>query len=406
MALPETRSVGPDARELAAPAAGWYSGEVLSSIRYQDFRVFADATLELAPLTVLVGPNGAGKSTALDGLWFIAQGFRQDTGGEGWYPRYRDALLLIGGGQGLLRQPSCNQFTIELNSDGARARLVGIPKGSPTRVLRMEVRAGVNEAPLDYPLQGSAIHADRWHTACAIPGFFRLDTTTRLRLDAAQLSAPHYSDADIPALSPDGTGLATALQYLQGARDGRLEAIEAHLHQIVPGAKRIRTLPARVRRTRTERISIGETTQLVDRTEEVTGARFELEIEPYGWIPANALSEGTLLTLGLLTVLHHQRPRLILLDDLDMGLHPRAQQDMVKILRDLVEQEDLQIVCTTHSPFVVDAFKIEEVRVFGLGPDGYARIKNLQDHPQWAKRSGYMKPGEFWSGVGEAWVGQ
>jgi len=204
----------------------------------------------------------------------------------------------------------------------------------------------------------------------------------------------------------NGEGLASVLQFLQGTRDGRLERIESALRRVVPGAKRIRTLPARIRRTRTERLSLGDTTQFVDRTEDVTGTRFEVEIEPYGWIPAFALSEGTMLALGLLSVMYHQTPHLILLDDLDMALHPRAQQDLVNILRDLVEQGDLQIVCTTHSPFVVDSFKIEEVRVFGLGPDGYGRIKKLQDHPQWAKRSGFMKPGEFWSGVGEAWVGQ
>ena len=384
-------------------ARGWYAKGMLDSIRYVDFRVFADATLELEPLTVLVGPNGAGKSTALDGLHFIAQGFRPDTGGQGWFPKYSEALTEMGGGDGLLRRPDATQFRLTLLTGKTTAELTGTPGASEDRRLRMG--GGTAGQSFNFESRTSSALASPWHHFCAAPGIFGLDTCVRLRISASNLAAAHYDDAESPELAPDGTGLASVLQYIQGTRDGRLEAIEADLAQIVPGTKRIRTLPTRIRRPRTERLTLGDSTQLIERTEELTGARFELEIEPYGWIPAHALSEGTLLTLGLLTVLHHQAPRLVLLDDLDMALHPRAQQDLVKILRGLVEQRGLQIVCTTHSPFVVDSFTVEEVRVFGLGSDGYARIKKLQDHPQWAKRSGYMQPGEFWSGVGEAWVG-
>ncbi len=44
-------------------------------------------------------------------------------------------------------------------------------------------------------------------------------------------------------------------------------------------------------------------------------------------VPATNLSEGTLLVLGLLAVLHSpSRPKVILLDDIEKGLHPRHRK--------------------------------------------------------------------------------
>jgi predicted ATPase len=41
---------------------------VLTSIRFENFKVLRDAELMLGPLTLMIGPNGSGKSTALEGL--------------------------------------------------------------------------------------------------------------------------------------------------------------------------------------------------------------------------------------------------------------------------------------------------------------------------------------------------
>ncbi len=40
----------------------------LSSLRIQNLRSIADATIQLDPYTCLVGPNGSGKSTVLTAL--------------------------------------------------------------------------------------------------------------------------------------------------------------------------------------------------------------------------------------------------------------------------------------------------------------------------------------------------
>jgi predicted ATP-binding protein involved in virulence len=96
-----------------------------------------------------------------------------------------------------------------------------------------------------------------------------------------------------------------------------------------------------------------------------------------------------LIALGLVTALRSTpRPRILLLDDLDRALRPRAQRDLVAVLQralDQPENADLQIIATTHSPFIVDAVPADDVRVLSLGPEGHARCKKLTDHPDWQK---------------------
>ncbi|MEM9275340.1 MAG: AAA family ATPase, partial [Cyanobacteria bacterium P01_F01_bin.143] len=76
------------------------------------------------------------------------------------------------------------------------------------------------------------------------------------------------------------------------------------------------------------------------------------------------LSEGTKLILMILTILHQENPpKLILLEDIDRGLHPRLFQKVVEMLRDIVKTKDIQIIATTHNPYLIDEFTGEEESV-------------------------------------------
>lgn len=95
----------------------------------------------------------------------------------------------------------------------------------------------------------------------------------------------------------------------------------------------------------------------------------------------------------------------MLLDDLDRGLHPRAQRELVSLLRQLLsEQRNLQIIATTHSPYLLDNLKASEVRLTALHEDGTTAVARLDEHPEFEKWKDDFAPGEFWSAVGEEWV--
>jgi len=108
----------------------------------------------------------------------------------------------------------------------------------------------------------------------------------------------------------------------------------------------------------------------------------------------------------LVTALHAPgRPRLLLLDDLEHSLHPRAQHDLVDVIRGvLAEDPSLQVVATTHSPYLVDALEPEEVVVVALRQDGTTAARRLSDHPDAARALQVLTSGEAWSAEGESWV--
>jgi predicted ATPase len=124
-------------------------------------------------------------------------------------------------------------------------------------------------------------------------------------------------------------------------------------------------------------------------------------------LPAEAASSGTLVTLAIATALHSTTgPTLLLLDELDHSLHPKAQMALVGQLRALVAaREDLQLVVTTHSPYVLDAFDVDDVRVLAQRSDGSVAVKELREHPDALRLQGRLSPGQLWSLDDEAtWV--
>jgi predicted ATPase len=138
----------------------------------------------------------------------------------------------------------------------------------------------------------------------------------------------------------------------------------------------------------------------------VMGHRFALDMGPGRLVEADLLSEGTVLALGLLTALRRaESPRLVLMDDIDRALHSTAQVELVRCLRAIQKSRpELQIVCTSHSPDLLDQVSLEEVRVMALDKEGYARCGALSKHPESAQWRKMLRTGEFWASVGEDWI--
>ena len=115
-------------------------------------------------------------------------------------------------------------------------------------------------------------------------------------------------------MAPDGTGLHSALANMALNDPDSWQHLQDDLRRIIPTIRRLRHTKA----------GINQPAALLFDT---VGARF---------LPASQVSEGTLLVLGLLAALHAPgRPSLVLLDDLDRGLHPKAQKDLIGLLRGL-----------------------------------------------------------------------
>jgi hypothetical protein len=234
----------------------------------------------------------------------------------------------------------------------------------------------------------------------------RFASVVYLHLNANEMIRTSIPEDENPQMRFDGWGLASTLAWLKGAAEEELAEITRDLGRIVPGVKRIRTLRESVPQRRMEKLSIDGQPVWRPVDDTVLGDRFEIEFDDGSSIPADLVSEGTVLALGLITKLREpKRPRLVLLDDIDRGLHIEAQAKLVQVLRDLLRLDpDLQFVCTTHSPYLLDLFEPGEVRVLALDDKRHTRALALTAHPEFSKWKFGTQTGELWAALGDAWV--
>jgi predicted ATPase len=233
-----------------------------------------------------------------------------------------------------------------------------------------------------------------------------LKFSTHLKLSVGNLAKASYSEAIIPEIKIDGSGLAPTLDYLRSEAPDRFQAIQEMLQQIVPGVRRVGIRRAKVKIDRQKLIEVDGKSISYEENQEVVGQEIVLDMNTGDRIPAHAISEGTMLTLGLLTVLiNPKQPNLVLLDDIEQGLHPKAQRELITVFKQIIKANpNLQIIFTTHSPYIIDELEPSQVHVLSNSKSGFTHVKRLDEHPdaEWAKQT--LTTGEFWNAEGEDWV--
>jgi predicted ATPase len=129
----------------------------------------------------------------------------------------------------------------------------------------------------------------------------------------------------------------------------------------------------------------------------ILGGTLQLFIEEEGGrlIPATRLSDGTLRYLCLLAILCHPLPpRVIAIEEPELGLHPDIMPTVAELLRRASERT--QLFVTTHSDALVSALSDtpESILVCEATPDG-TTMKRLEAEPlrEWLEK---YSLGEIW----------
>jgi Fe-S cluster assembly ATPase SufC len=233
-----------------------------------------------------------------------------------------------------------------------------------------------------------------------------LKYAVHLKLIATNLAKAAYSEKTTPRVEFDGSGLAPTLDYLRNEDPGKFQDLQDMLIRIVPGVKKVKVRRATVVNNRQRFIEVDGKTISYEESQEILGQEVVLDMNTGEGIPAHAISEGTVLTLGLLTVLMNpNQPSLVLLDDIEQGLHPKAQRELISVFKEIIQaNSNLQIIFSTHSPYIVDELKPSQVHVLSNAGLGFTHSKRLDEHPDvaWAKQT--LTTGEFWDAEGEDWV--
>lgn len=356
---------------------------MLRSVQMRNIRALLDVSVDLRPFTVLVGPNGCGKSTLLDEIERICH--------------FIGPEVQVGHTLGTLGRilQECDLGALRTNGtsdplgwaatgeNDAEALLVSVVDSKETpwwKGTTAVVKCSGDSATLTSMPDPSREKLAHFQALSAALGWRAL----RLRLMPDAVAEP--CPVTLNELHPSGFGLATVLKDLAANDPAAYAAVQVDLKKVVTHFRELRFNKTIV--------------------EGVPANALELVMQGAGRVPASQVSDGTLLALALLTATHNRDlPWLILMDDIDHGLHLGAQYAMVKAIRAVMEvRPELQVVCTTHSPILLDSFDLAEVRVMALDANGHTRVKPLSAHPRLDEWRSTYSAGELWANLGEDWV--
>ncbi len=358
---------------------------MIQTVRIQNFKSLRDVSVELERFTVFVGANGSGKTSVLEAIHNAVRAATGDPQKVFAHERHGDWIYTRGGvGDLYVRcETASGAFSI-----GARPPAQFPPSADLLGKGDWNLHVQVDPAPQD------------------VLGPVR--SLVFLRLNQAQLARASYSDHDPPRVECDGKGLASVLAYMALNDPQGFENLVAVARTLIPRLRRIRFRKATVYRTESELVRFGRDTVNRRSRRPYQGELILFDFENAENISARTASEGTMLMLGLLTVmLGPTRPRIVLLDDIEHGLHPLAQKQMVEVIGQVLQKNpDLQLLATAHSPYLLNYLSPEQVRIMAAGPDGHARCGRLTDHPKYATWKEEMAPGEMWSLFGEKWLAE
>lgn len=373
--------------------------ERISRLHADGFRVLSDFTLELrSRFVLLVGANGSGKTSALDALFAIARQTTKRAPGE---PALRERKLLDES-----RRRSPRESAAAAADAGTDRMVLAIDKGT-TRFTLDYTNAGPTFRlhQKGVPFEAGPDETVKREQLLAASHQQDFPTPRRLRLSARELCRASLTEDTVPHVDDAGAGLPSFLAWIAGNAPDVREAIEGDLRQVIPSFRRFRIPNVSIVRWHEETLRIDETVIPRRVKQELWGQGLELEYSETGYVPAHLASEGTLIALALLAVVHGERPRLLLLDDLDKALHPTAQATLAAAIHKALEAKpEIQVVATTHSPYLVDSFSAESIALLALDERSRSTARLLSDHPRYERLRQGARTGELWSSVGESWV--
>ena len=325
----------------------------LDSITVKGFRSIASIEHQpLGPINVLIGANGSGKSNFIGALSFL------HVIRAGHLQHY---VIRAGGADRILHFGSkvTQELTIQVSFENRRYEY-GItlavsdtdelyPLSEDLFFRKSEkypgpVRRGLSrsggEAGISDPERNRRNRVGRYVRE-------RLDRWRLHHFQDTSATSPIRKTADVNdnhQLRPDGSNLAAYLYYLQRKHEASYDMIRRTVRLVAPffGDFHLRPQALNEDKIRIEWLHKGS--------------------EAY--FDAASLSDGSLRFIALATLLLQPascRPSVILLDEPELGLHPRA----ITALASLIKQASVetQVILSTQSPLLLDHFRPDDVLV-------------------------------------------
>lgn len=345
----------------------------IERVEISGYRPFSGFDAGLDPLTVIIGANATGKSSLFDALRLLSHAAENPIPPEIDPRHVPGAMLFHAGGRAQIDLAITTPFGPE---DHLRyAVSIQGPLGAPRVVherLATTTPHGDEAEPLAFldfrggkgvvldPIDRTRKRAE-WTTpqnelalrrtldpTLVVPSRFRSFLASWRSYSGfdvgpkATMRQPAYIDED-PVLAEDGSNLTAVLHSLVLVPEHReaWEELEMHLGVVIPGFE---SLGVRARGARGMAIGTWRERGIAD----------ELTLAD--------LSEGTLRLLCWLALAFSPKlPPLVLIDEPELGLHPRVLPTLAGAFK--LASARSQILIATHSPHFLSQFELEQIAV-------------------------------------------
>jgi predicted ATPase len=345
----------------------------LHSVEFKDLKSFS----------VLLGPNGSGKSTVFDVFAFLSECFEFGLR-RTWDKRGRAKELKTRGAEGPIifdlkyREPNFPLITYHLAVDERKGAPVVTEewlqwkRKTPARPFRfLDYREGrgqvisgelpeAEDKRVDLPLKSSDLLAvntlgqlAEHPRAAALRDFITAWHVSYFSVDNTR-QQPEAGPQE--RLSRTGDNLANVVQYLSEQHPDTLGHIYSLLRNRIPHLEKV----------------YSEIMQDGHLLLQIKDAPFENPIL------ARFASDGTLKMLAYLVLLNDPMiPPFIGIEEPENFLHPRLLPGLAEECR--ASSEHGQLLITTHSPFILNSMRPDEVRILYRDEKGYTRVERASE---------------------------
>lgn len=311
---------------------------MLSKIHIENFKSLKNVTLELQPVNLLIGPNNSGKTNLLKALEFLR--------------RYRTSSCTVEE----YFQSTYKHIAVEI-----LLTVEGFAQSHSTRLVWDEKQEAIIRTRFYNGEEENYTPSHNLSSLITDIGTLKLYRPNPLKFaDAEAIVSNNY-------INEDASNLVPFLETLRDEYREHFAEIEEDLRKCIPEFHDIRFK------------TVAATTNTEDkRTFKKWGLYSDISKMIY-W--ADELSEGVLYFLALLCIIHQPNPpKILLLEEPERGIHPRRIKEVVDFIFNLAQTKDIQVIMTSHHPYVLNEFEDipEAVFVFDKDEEGATQIRNLQ----------------------------
>ncbi len=334
----------------------------LSRIDLSGYKSIKDLSLDLEPLNIMIGPNGAGKSNFISFFHFMNKILEQDLQLHVSRKGTAEAFLYFGSKETskikarLFFPPNGYQVELVPTDDGRlvfeRESLEYFPADSDSRPVRhyqgeQRTKAGENESLLKKLESPVAISIKKYLDNLKIYHFHNTSDTASVKKS--------HSVNDNLRLRSQGENLAAFLYSIQDAPE--YEKIVQTVQRVAPFFHDFVLAPDKINK---EQIRLRWKHKGSDE-----------------YFDANGLSDGTLRFICLTTLLlQPELPKVILLDEPELGLHPYALQILAGMLKSV--SSGTQIIVSTQSVTLANQFDWQNIIIVDQ-KDGESRFNKPRE---------------------------